>query len=204
LDKIDWQAAYFKRLKERHMAKGWYNFGDPVEPGEYFIAFDPGYSNNGLVIYNEKDVEATMGVYSDKKGLEMYSVAYEADQELALELQERKRKKLLEEKIALVDQYGEDTFANTTVLVFDKKFTADGKVYTYAALKTNDQWYVTGERGLFGFKQGGWNELVLGLVGGEYPVSAEEVAIAAGDTPMLDAVRQPSYIDTYNLPSDAI
>jgi len=128
--------------------------------------------------YNPKDVEVTMS---------MYNATEFADQELRERLAERQQKELVEKKLQLVDQYGDDTYANGTILQFDKKFTKDGLVYTYAALKTNNTWYVTGERGLFGFTKGSWEELVLGLVGGEFPVAAEEVAIASSVTPLLDS-----------------
>jgi hypothetical protein len=128
--------------------------------------------------YNQKDVEVTMS---------MYNAVNDADAEVRAQLADAKKQMLIDKKLELVAQYGEDTYANSTLLQFDKKFTKDGLVYTYAALKTNNTWYVTGERGLFGFTKGSWDELVLALVGGEFPVSAEEVAIASSVTPLLDS-----------------
>lgn len=68
-----------------------------------------------------------------------------------------------EAKLAAIEKFGADTYPETTILVFKKRFSSSGMEYTYAALKCNEKWYLTGPR------QSGlvydWDALISFVVG---------------------------------------
>lgn len=49
----------------------------------------------------------------------------------------------LQAKLEQIQLVPLDTFADGEVVVFEKKFNADGVTYTYAAVKANGLWYLT-------------------------------------------------------------
>lgn len=98
-----------------------------------------------------------------------------ADQQLADALLARKQKAELEKKLKLVEEFGIDDFENATVLKFLKSYTKDGQNYLFVALKAAGTWYATGA--INGWQRGTWDGLVLSLVSGDFPVSAEDVII---------------------------
>lgn len=95
------------------------------------------------------------------------------DEAVKFTLDEQRAGKLLEEKLALVEAYGADTLPNGTIMKFDKLFDKNGTVYSYVVLKANNKWYCTGS--VMGFSRGSWDELVLALVSGTYPLSSGDV-----------------------------
>lgn len=50
----------------------------------------------------------------------------------------------LEAELFEIEQYGEDDYEENSILVFDMKFPNNDKVFTYAALKKEKQWFITG------------------------------------------------------------
>jgi hypothetical protein len=65
----------------------------------------------------------------------------------------------LEAELAQRRRYGADTYENGDVLYWEKTFSTSDGVYRYAAVKTDDRWYVTGAGG--GSKTGiTWDRLV--------------------------------------------
>jgi hypothetical protein len=117
------------------------------------------------------------------------------DRRVAEELLKRETDRLAELKLAMVDRFGDDEYDDGTVVRFQKKFTADGHPYLYAAIKAGGKWYLTGK------EQSGltWGQFVLFLVGGECMVTTWNVefltnkgqtyTIGAGFVPTDPAVR---------------
>jgi hypothetical protein len=96
------------------------------------------------------------------------------DNEVAKVLRERRIERLREQKLAAIDAYGEDTFEAGTVLRFVRKFNETGPGYTYAVIKVdNGRWYTTAnsDNGVYNT----WEDLVLWLLSGEFPVTSLEV-----------------------------
>lgn len=61
-------------------------------------------------------------------------------------LAEKIASKLEDRKIAeILEALPEDTYATGQVIVFTRKFKADGPTYTYAAVKGGPSWYCTGK-----------------------------------------------------------
>jgi hypothetical protein len=168
-----------------------------LPPGEYDvnISIDPGNPNS--VIY----------YLAEEK--QMYEVnqsnASEADLAVRETLRARREKELLDLKLNLVEQYGADVYENGVVIKFSKRFAADRqmdypeRVYNYAGLKTNNQWYLTGK--LLGFSRGTWDNLVLALVGGDFPVHPEDVVVLASDN-VTDVSVIDTQLDRANVPID--
>jgi hypothetical protein len=106
-----------------------------------------------------------------------------ADAQVRKEIEERETAKLVAEKIALLDGYGEDTFPRGTVLRYTKHFSEGDRGYTYAAIKfsDDDSWANTdGERK-------SWSQLVEWLVQGPCPVASIEVLGAPTQYPATPA-----------------
>jgi hypothetical protein len=93
-----------------------------------------------------------------------------SDELLRTRLRQKKIDEELARKEAMVADYGEDEYDDGQVIKFQKRF--GDKTYTYAALKAHGGWYVTGETARSIRK---WEDLVLYLVGGDHPVSVEEI-----------------------------
>lgn len=55
----------------------------------------------------------------------------------------RNRIKELEEEYEKLNKWGDDDFANGTVLKFKAQYNEGGKFYTFAALKVAYKWYIT-------------------------------------------------------------
>lgn len=75
------------------------------------------------------------------------------------------RKQVIEQRIAALEaeaveleRFGEDNYAEGTVLIFKTDFgKASGTTYTYAAVKVVGRWFLTGARSMQGVT---WDELV--------------------------------------------
>jgi hypothetical protein len=96
------------------------------------------------------------------------------DNEVAKVLRERRIERLREQKLAAIDAYGEDIFEAGTVFRFVRKFNETGPGYTYAVIKVdNGRWYTTAnsDNGVYNT----WEDLVLWLLSGEFPVTSLEV-----------------------------
>jgi hypothetical protein len=50
----------------------------------------------------------------------------------------------LHERLRLLDSYPDDDFNDGEVIVFTKQFDPAGQEYTFAAIKAEDRWYLTG------------------------------------------------------------
>lgn len=50
----------------------------------------------------------------------------------------------LDEQIAELVKIGIDAYDNGTILVFKTRFRENPKIYTYAALKESDKWFISG------------------------------------------------------------
>jgi hypothetical protein len=94
-----------------------------------------------------------------------------------------------ERRVRLVDEYGEDSverFPEGTILRVAKTFRltlADElKTYTYAALKVNGKWYLTGNTSRPSGQT--WRKLVLWLVSGVDPVDPSVVEIVTALSPL--------------------
>jgi hypothetical protein len=107
-------------------------------------------------------------------------------------LRQRTRERLQAEKLAAVDAYGEDKFAEGTVIKFVKTLPEAGAkpegAYTYAAVKVGDLWYSTGPCGT----KRTWEGLVLWLLSGEHPTTSFEVLDGATTYPGTPAPDAPS------------
>src|SRR6185369_340411 len=98
------------------------------------------------------------------------------DQRLAEQLAATRLEEELARKTQILADLGADTFGQHTVIRFDKTFAKDGTVYTYAAIKVDGHWYLTGT--VAGGNGGGrhtWDELMLFLVSGPEPTTTFEV-----------------------------
>jgi hypothetical protein len=69
-------------------------------------------------------------------------------------------------------------------LHFYKKFETNGKLVHYAAVKDHNTYFATGYIG--SFNRGSWDEFVLALISGDFPVSPEEIDIATAFEPMTE------------------
>lgn len=102
-----------------------------------------------------------------------------ADQAVKAELIKRETERLTAEKIALVDAYGDDSFADGTVIRFQKQHSKSGKVYTYTALRYTyagaDEAYWRTSSVDSGEDTRTWGGLVEFLVQGPFPVASFEV-----------------------------
>lgn len=58
----------------------------------------------------------------------------------------RARADIMEARAWALDEFGEDDFDDEDVLMFKKRFSPISKLYTYAAVKAEGLWYVTGTR----------------------------------------------------------
>jgi hypothetical protein len=102
-----------------------------------------------------------------------------ADNAVRAELLKRETERLMAEKIALVDAYGDDNFANGTVIRFEKKYSKTGTVYTYTGVKyTADgadegTWRTSSHYD--GDNNRNWSSLVQMLVEGPFPTASIEV-----------------------------
>jgi hypothetical protein len=50
----------------------------------------------------------------------------------------------LQAELFEIEQYGEDNYDDNTVLVFDMKFPNTETIFTYAAIKKDSAWFITG------------------------------------------------------------
>jgi hypothetical protein len=98
-----------------------------------------------------------------------------ADELLKAKIEERRAEKLFEKKMELFESFGDDECSEGTILRFTKFFAKDGVGYNYAALKTNGNWYLTGR--INNFIRGSWEDLVLALISGDFPLTPDEVGI---------------------------
>lgn len=59
-------------------------------------------------------------------------------------------------RIQEIKRYGEDDYEDGNVILFERQFQPGGRVYSYAAIKSEGLWYTTGPRSPKGFR---WDEL---------------------------------------------
>lgn len=100
-----------------------------------------------------------------------------ADRAVKAELDKRETERITAEKIALVDAYGEDDFADGTVIRFDKQHSRTGIAYTYTAVK-----FTSGDEGVWRTSSSyddnysrSWAQLVELLVQGPVPTASIDV-----------------------------
>lgn len=92
-------------------------------------------------------------------------------------------------RLALIDAFGDDPYMHNDVIRFVKMHDVQGerRAYTYAALKVEDRWYLTGVTYHVGVvrprKPLSWDELIEFIVGGEH---ATEYVI-----PLITGVPRP-------------
>ena len=60
-------------------------------------------------------------------------------------IREREHTTRVANRERILEQYGEDDLANGSILRFYKMFQDDGQLYTYAAVKSRGEWFVTNE-----------------------------------------------------------
>lgn len=78
-------------------------------------------------------------------------------------------------KLAIIDAYGQDTYPHGAVFTFVKHYDANVAAglpagdYTYAALKADNGWYLTGARA---GNRHSWHDLLVFLVSG-HPVTPD-------------------------------
>lgn len=92
----------------------------------------------------------------------------------------------VQRRLQMIEDFGNDTYKDSTVFVFPKKFTWDGTTYTYAVLKANGKWYMTGRADRSGIT---WRELAIWLVSGQCPTTAEDLEL------MVEANRNDEKVD---------
>ena len=144
---------------------------------DYYLRYDDGVA---AMMYSK---------YDDGVDALMYSISnpVTVDQQVAAEIEKRRKAAELEQKLALVDTYGEDTLPDGSILSFDKQYKAGETIYNYAALKTNDQWYLTGS--LNGFMRGTWDKFVLALISGDFPVDPGNIEVVGSGATLREPAR---------------
>lgn len=129
------------------------------------VTRDPGQKVKGINYFVQTDKVRAMSI----------------DAQVASVIKERRQKVQLEQKLALVEQYGDDGVENGTVLHFFKRYNADmardlpAGTYEFVALKVADKWFLTGS--LMGFTRGTWDQFVLALVSGDYPIAPDDIEV---------------------------
>jgi len=105
----------------------------------------------------------------------------------------RKRLAAMEEELANLERFPKDTFADRSVIRFDKGFENTDKQYAYAAIKANDRWYLTGSTApLQGMS---WDELVSWMSDGVsevYLMQDHDLIVA----PLVEDTEESLPIDT--------
>jgi len=104
-------------------------------------------------------------------------------------LEQRRQLIELEHKEQLLDELGDDLYEEGTVIRFKKTMplarerTLATREYTYAAIKADSRWWVTGNRGTSDGRS--WDDLRLFMIEGKYPTTSFEVmqtAVVVGET----------------------
>lgn len=86
----------------------------------------------------------------------------EITEAVTAEVRKRRVDREVAERLAKIAEYGEDNYPNETVVFFRKKFQGKDQSFSYAAIKANDYWYVTGVR--MNGSALSWDDFVLTLV----------------------------------------
>lgn len=126
--------------------------------------------NNKLPTYVQKDIEATMSMYTAKYFEE------EEKEVHRIEVLEAEIARLQKER-AMLARFPKDNFGEGTVIRFDRVFGGsweemqesgvEPNVYSYAAIKTNGLWYLTGSgNGGVQRQRYSWNALIEWLGAG--------------------------------------
>lgn len=127
------------------------------------------WSGSGWLRVSREETRANMGIGdfgNETQGANVIGKTHfkdDVDVAVTKELQKRAMDKKVQEKLDLVEAFGEDTFADKTVVMFEKKFNNDEKTYTYAAVKVNGYWYTTGGKCFT------WEQFLGFLVAGDFP-----------------------------------
>jgi len=61
-------------------------------------------------------------------------------------IREKQKQKEVDRRLAWIEAQGEDTYADGTIVRFEKKW--NGKTYLYAAIRANNLWYATSGNGV--------------------------------------------------------
>lgn len=88
-----------------------------------------------------------------------------------LEIQLRRKQDemaVLEQKLAMLEAFDEPA-EDGAVIRFDVQFDVSGRVYSYAAIRTNNRWYTTGPQG--GNTPRTWDALVNWLIDRKVPTT---------------------------------
>jgi len=95
------------------------------------------------------------------------------DNEVLREMNKREHDRKVQEKLALVDGLGADTYDAGTVLKFTKRLPEENGKGTYVALKSKEgRWHVTGS---YVRKYYSWEEFLAWLVSGKTPTTSFSV-----------------------------
>lgn len=105
-----------------------------------------------------------------------------ADRAVREELTKRETERITAEKIALVDAYGEDGFAEQTVIRFTKQYSKNGTAYTFVAVKFDESAWRTSSQ-YDGESNRDWSSLVELLVSGPVPTTSIDVMAVASTYP---------------------
>lgn len=112
-------------------------------------------------------------------------IVQNADAAVKAEIAKRETERITAEKIALVDAYGEDGFADGTVIRFNKKHNKAGVAYVYTAVRytayDETNWLTSCKDDSSANRT--WGGLVEFLVSGPFPTTSFEIMTAASTYP---------------------
>jgi hypothetical protein len=79
-------------------------------------------------------------------GLDVHQYTEELESNMAVDRKAVITRELerLQAELFEIEQYGEDNYDDNTVLVFDMKFPTHDTIFTYAAIKKEGNWFITG------------------------------------------------------------
>lgn len=105
------------------------------------------------------------------------------DSAVADRLAQARDEREIERRLDLIEAFGKDDYTAGTVFRFVKQFDDSGTVYSYAAIKAgNSKWYTTGKM-VYGTD---WEDFVLWLVSGKFPVEWTELELMITVRDMAD------------------
>jgi hypothetical protein len=58
-------------------------------------------------------------------------------------IREKQKQKEVDRRLAWIDAQGDDTYADGSIVRFEKKWKQNGKTYMYVAIRANNLWYAT-------------------------------------------------------------
>jgi hypothetical protein len=100
----------------------------------------------------QKDIADAFGVSLQMLGLNEEGKPMNLKQQLQAQIDRAS------ERLTRLERFPtDDTFADGTIIGFDRQFTPDGKIYHYAGVKTPKGWFITGGQHNEAFR---WDQLV--------------------------------------------